>query len=210
MEVTNLENKKMRQLETIELDEYYHIYNRGINGENLFYSDDNYRYFLKLFKKHIHPVAETFAWCLLKNHFHFLIKIRSAEEISTFYSIDAEKAIKKPSQQLSNLFNAYAQAINKQNNRHGSLLEKPFRRKQIKDENYLKNLILYIHNNPIHHNFVEHLADYKWSSYDAILSFKKTSIKREQVIYLFDTKENFMYSHQQKIDIVSMEKWLKI
>ncbi|WP_243765897.1 transposase [Polaribacter cellanae] len=112
----------MRQLETIQLDYYYHVYNRGINGENLFYTDGNYRHFLKLYKKYIFPVAETFAWCLLKNHFHLLIKIRSEEEICAGFSINSEKAEKKPSQQFSNLFNAYAQAINKQNNRHGSLL----------------------------------------------------------------------------------------
>lgn len=200
----------MRKIETITLDYYYHIYNRGNNGENLFYSDENYQYFLKLYKKHISSIAETYAYCLLKNHFHFLIKIRSETEICTQFSIDVEKAEKKPSQQFSNLFNAYVQAINKQNNRHGSLLETPFKRKQIKDEKYLKNLIIYIHNNPIQHNFVEKIADYKWSSYNSIISDKKTKIEREKVIELFDTKENFISTHQQKIDVIRIEKSLNI
>ncbi|WP_439130164.1 transposase [Polaribacter sp.] len=200
----------MRQLETIKLDQYYHIYNRGINSENLFYSEDNYRHFLKLYKKYIYPIAETFAWCLLKNHFHLLIKIKNEEEICKTFSINSDKATKKPSQQFSNLFNAYAQAINKKYNRHGSLFEAPFKRKQIKNEKYLKNLILYIHNNPIQHNFVEKLSSYKWSSYNSIISEKKTLIERKKVIDYFNDKQNLIDTHQQKIDTESIDEWLKI
>tara|TARA_B110000091_G_C13777651_1_gene459589 strand:+ start:321 stop:923 length:603 start_codon:yes stop_codon:yes gene_type:complete len=200
----------MRPLETIQLANFYHIYNRGINGENLFYSCENYRYFLKLYKKYINPVAETFAWCLLKNHFHVLVKIKTEAEICSFFSIEKEKALKKPSQQFSNLFNTYVQAINKQNNRHGSLLETPFRRKHIANETYLKNLILYIHNNPIQHNFVKKLDDYPWSSYASIISDKKTAVEREKVLAQFENIANFIDSHHQKMDFISLEKWLKI
>lgn len=200
----------MRQLETIQFNNFYHIFNRGINGENLFYTDKNYHHFLNLYKKYIPPVAETFAWCLLKNHFHFLVKIRSASEICDFFSIKKEKATRKPSQQFAHLFNAYVQAINKQNARHGSLLETPFRRKHIKNESYLKNLILYIHNNPIQHNFVEKIEQYRWSSYTSIISNQKTAIERDKVLAQFENKENFIYCHQQKMEITSLEKWLKL
>tara|TARA_R110002050_G_scaffold278916_1_gene425191 strand:+ start:79 stop:681 length:603 start_codon:yes stop_codon:yes gene_type:complete len=200
----------MREIESIKTDHYYHIYNRGNNGENLFYNDENYLYFLKLYKKHVFPVAETFAWCLLKNHFHLLVKIKTDEEICNNFNIKVEKVDKKPSQQFSNLFNAYVQAINKQNNRHGSLLETPFKRKEIKDEKYLKNLITYIHNNPIQHNFVKYLENYKWSSYSSLISNKVTNIERNKVIELFDNKENFVFAHQQKIDIIGIEKSLHV
>ncbi|WP_026776256.1 hypothetical protein [Polaribacter sp. Hel_I_88] len=200
----------MREIESIKTDHYYHIYNRGNNGEDLFYNDKNYFYFLKLYKKHIFPIAETFAWCLLKNHFHLLVKIRSDKEICSNFSINIDKVDKKPSQQFSNLFNAYVQAINKQNNRHGSLLETPFKRKEIKDEKYLKSLIIYIHNNPIEHNFVKYLKDYKWSSYSSLISNKGTNIERNKVIELFDNKENFVFAHQQKINIIGIEKSLHI
>jgi hypothetical protein len=43
---------------------YYHIYNRGNNGENLFLEKRNYPYFLSLYEKHIGPIADTFAFCL--------------------------------------------------------------------------------------------------------------------------------------------------
>ena len=59
---------------------YYHIYNRGNNRENLFKQDRNYRYFLKLYAKHIEPIADTFAYCLLPNHFHLLVRIKGETE----------------------------------------------------------------------------------------------------------------------------------
>jgi putative transposase len=63
-------------------DTCYHIYNRGNNHENIFIQERNYTYFLNLHFKYIEPVAETFAYCLLRNHFHMLVRIKSEEEIN--------------------------------------------------------------------------------------------------------------------------------
>lgn len=71
----------MQIIEPLEFGKYYHIYNRGINSENLFKESRNYEYFLTLHTKHIEPIAETFAWCLLKNHFHLLVRVKTFEEI---------------------------------------------------------------------------------------------------------------------------------
>ena len=60
----------------LEPGKFYHIYNRGNNGENIFIAERNYAYFLNLYAKHIEPVAETFGYCLLRNHFHVLARIR--------------------------------------------------------------------------------------------------------------------------------------
>jgi hypothetical protein len=59
---------------------FYHIYNRGTNGEPLFREDRNYRHFLKLYATYIAPIAKSYAYCLLNNHFHFLLCIRTVEE----------------------------------------------------------------------------------------------------------------------------------
>lgn len=58
----------------------YHIWNRGVNHSTIFRSDENYRYFLALYIQHIEPVAKTYAYCLLPNHFHFLVRTRTEEE----------------------------------------------------------------------------------------------------------------------------------
>ena len=61
--------------------QYYHIYNRGINGCDIFPEDKNFDYFLKLYSKHITETIETFAYCLLRNHFHLLIRVKTQEEL---------------------------------------------------------------------------------------------------------------------------------
>ena len=60
---------------------YYHIYNHTNGFGNIFKSDENYRFFLEKHKLYISPVAGTFAYCLIPNHFHLLIKIKSEEEL---------------------------------------------------------------------------------------------------------------------------------
>ena len=61
-------------------DAYYHIYNRGNNREDIFVEDENYRFFLQRYLQYIEPIAYTYAYCLLPNHFNFLVRIRNVEE----------------------------------------------------------------------------------------------------------------------------------
>jgi len=190
-------------MQSLEFGNYYHIYNRGINGESLFLNSDNYEYFLRLFGKHIHPIAEIFAWCLMRNHFHFLVKIREMSQISTEIK-DSERFI---FQQFSNFFNAYSKSFNNREKRHGALFERPFRRKLIEEENYLTQLILYIHTNPVHHNIVNHPSKYHWSSYSSIISEKPTKIYRDDILRYFGGKENFIFAHQHKVDALTIENW---
>jgi hypothetical protein len=73
---------------------YYHIYNRGNNSDNIFYENENYYHFLRLYEKYINPIADTFAWCLLKTHFHILIYLKTDAEIDT--SLLQYSTVKKP------------------------------------------------------------------------------------------------------------------
>ena len=59
----------------------YHVYNRGVNGENIFIEERNYDLFLKLYEKHLSPVTDLFAYCMLRNHFHVSVRIKSEDEI---------------------------------------------------------------------------------------------------------------------------------
>lgn len=181
----------MQSFEPLEYGKYYHIYNRGINSDLLFKENGNYEHFLKLYDLHIEPMAETYAWCLMKNHFHFLIKIKTIEEKQTENKI-------LPSQSFSNLFNSYTKAFNKKYNRHGALFERPFKRIAIKNEKYFQNLIAYIHNNPVHHGICDHPINYPWSSYITCVSDKPTKMKRNETIEMFNDIENFKYIHELK------------
>ena len=75
---------KMNRHPSLNHSQLYHIYNRGNNREDLFRFPEDYRHFLRLYEKYIEPIAETYAWCLLVNHFHLLVKIKTKEEIGFF------------------------------------------------------------------------------------------------------------------------------
>ncbi|SEC86527.1 Transposase IS200 like [Tenacibaculum sp. MAR_2009_124] len=167
--------------EKLECGKFYHVFNQGNNKENIFIEEMNYSYFFKLMKKHIVPVADIFSYCLLKNHFHWLIQVK--EEVEQ----------EKVSSAFSNFFNSYSKSINKKYNRTGSLFRDRFKRVQVKNEKYLKALIVYINLNPVYHNFVNKSEEYKYSSYLSLLSDKKTLLKRNVIISMFEGKENLKY-----------------
>ena len=187
------------EIDEIEEGYFYHIYNRGNNSEKIFFSEENYAYFLKLLTKYIFPVADIYAYCLLNNHFHILVRIKEKNEIEInklkFSTVEKPKEV-SASRQFSHFLNAYSQAVNKKYARTGSLFEKRFERKRISDDHYLRQVILYINTNPLKHNLVEKPEDYKWSSYNSHISNAKTKLKRKEVIELFDDVENFVLSHK--------------
>jgi putative transposase len=193
----------------LEFGEYYHVFNRGNNRENLFKDEENYHYFLKLYQKYILPVAETYAYCLLKNHFHLLIRIRTPDEQRTYQENRKDltgfgnlTGLKNPSQQFSNLFNSYTKSINKRYQRSGNLFHRPFQRLRVDSDAYFVNLVHYIHFNPQKHGFIVDFRKYPYSSYRTILSKKPTKLMRDSVLQAFAGKAQFLKTHSQLPDEV--------
>ena len=186
---------------------FYHIYNRGTNRENVFVEERNYPYFLQLYAKHIEPVAETYAYCLLKNHFHVLVKIKA--------DVPAKdpKGFQKPlgsgtgtaSAAFSNFFNAYAKAINKAYNRTGSLFQHPFGRIQVDSQSYLLQLIRYIHHNPQKHGLVSDFRNWPYSSYHTHLANQVTRLRRADVLDWFNTPTGFIDAHSVPLEDAAIE-----
>ncbi|MBN1304909.1 MAG: hypothetical protein JXA13_10780 [Anaerolineales bacterium] len=190
--------------EPLQFGQYYHIYNRGNNRENLFVQQRNYTYFMRLYARHILPVGETFAYCLLPNHFHFLIRTRTEEEQEAYIgSVSKTEPIikfKEPSRAFNNMFIAYARAFNKAVGRTGVLFETPFRRKIVTSDAYFYRLIAYIHMNPQKHGFVDDFRDWPWSSYRALLSGKETLLGRETVLEWFGGRDFFAEFHHELLN----------
>lgn len=224
----------MQIVEQVDYGHFYHIYNRGVDSCNLFREPDNYKYFLALYDKYISPIADTYAWVLMPNHFHLLVKVKEETEIGfipkkTLSGSETSERVGKatpsvvanpdggcdgkkyiPVHQFSHLFNSYAQAFNKRFERTGSLFQHPFKRKLISSERYLRHVILYIHNNPVHHGFCSHPVEYSWSSYLSCISIKPTKLQRDSVVGWFDSQANFKVLHLKKLDIEEIENWLEL
>lgn len=180
----------------METDRHYHIYNHANGNENIFMIPENYHFFLRRYKKFMFPVVETFCYCLMPNHFHFLIKVRTEQEL---LGIEKYNRFKNPelfvSKQFSNLFSSYTQAFNKQQGRRGNLFMRPFKRNEVTKEPYFRKLIHYIHRNPVEAGFCNHPKEWDYSSYNPLISKKPTLLKRNEVLAYFDSVENFEYVH---------------
>ena len=128
--------------------------------------------------------------------------LKALQGFETLAGLEKHKVISSfLTKKWSNLFNSYTQAYNKQNNRRGSLFMRNYKRKEIKDERYLKKLIHYIHYNPIKAGLVSKPKDWFFSSYLSIISQKQTNLMRDEVIELFDDLNNFKYCHRKQPEL---------
>ena len=206
----------------LEFGYYYHVYNRGTNGENIFRENRNYAHFLRLWAQHIEPVASSYCFCLLRNHFHFLVRIRTEAEQEAYWrghqaglAVPAGAAFEliEPSRAFNNLFIAYAKAFNKAYGRTGALFERPFKRIVVDSESYFSHLIVYVHRNAQKHGFVTDFRAWPYSSYDILLSQKKTHLLRDDVMAWFGGRTAFEAVHQVDpqealIESLIWEDWL--
>jgi len=200
----------LQYLLPLEIGNYYHIYNRGVGKQLIFRNSENYQYFLQKAKKYLHPIAEIFTYCLIPNHFHFFIKIKTIEEQNQhhfrnnlkgdFRELDASK-------QFSHFFNAYAQAFNKSFERKGSLFERPFKRIKVENDEYITRLIYYIHSNPIKHRITNNFYNYSYSSYSQIIEGMNDIVNSDFVIDWFSGEKEFELFHKEIHNLRIIEKY---
>ena len=214
----------------LESESYYHIYNRGNNKDLIFFQDRNYYFFWKRYRQYLDSFIDTYAYCLLPNHFHLLIRVKEINEFlysfknkfqvwptrlrQKFGNIDLPDLqdledlppTLKPiitewlvSEQFRRFFLSYSKAINKQEGREGSLMQKNFRRKRIDKLAYLTQVIWYIHRNPVHHGVWNNYKDYPWSSFPLIEENKGQGLALKEIFELFDGKTNFLKFHATKM-----------
>jgi REP element-mobilizing transposase RayT len=189
----------------METGQSYHIYKHANGSENLFREEENYRFFLQQFQKHLLGVVDPYAYCLMPNHFHFLVRIKGSSELKNLpgfqnlEGLEAEDYQKKVSKCFSNCFNSYTKSFNKKYDRMGSLFNKNFKRKPIESIEQWQETFLYIHLNPIKHRFSTQIEDWKWSSWHAYkhLDSQSSSARSEAITY-FDNLENLLYCSDEK------------
>lgn len=205
----------------LEPEATYHIYNETNGGELMFKEKKNYHFFLKKYVEHVSSVVDTYCYCLMPTHFHLLVKIKSEEELNKAYFLkeEAKRLKKNPfpqssesselsegcgnyplfvSRQFSNFFNSYAQAFNKTYHRRGSLFRSKFNRKRVSDERYFKELVFYIHQNPVKAGLVNKMKNWEHSSYRGLIESPSTFEAKKELISSFDDIENFIFFHEEK------------
>ena len=198
----------------------YHIFNHANGFENIFIEDENYRFFLEKYQQYILPIAETYAYCLLPNHFHLVVRIRRKEVIEEVYrNFKSTNFSKVPnfgkvensgkveitdniieqfiSKQFANLFSCYTQSFNKVNKRRGSLFLKNFRREPIENKAYFLNAVIYTHRNPVHHAFCDRYTDWSYTSFCEIKERNSHMIEVDKLLRMFGGRDSFIDLHEQ-------------
>jgi putative transposase len=179
----------------------YHIYNRGVNSETIFREKRNYTYFINLYARHIQPVADTYAFCLLPNHFHLLIEVKKDKA-----GLSSLPSPRSASQAFSNLFNAYAKSINIAYQRTGPVFERPFKRIPVEDSPYFLRLLIYILQNPQRHGLIDDFRDWPYSSYGVMTGNQPTFIKRDVIREWFgDVTELINQEDLKGLELSSLE-----
>lgn len=147
-----------------EPGELYHVYNRGNNRQLIFWSRENYLFFLKRFRQHVHPNTDLLAYCLMPNHFHFLIRAneRTCQTLSR-----QGLELTQFAEGLRHLLSGYTQAINRQQQRTGSLFTQNTHVKQLTrgSTRYPEVCFHYIHQNPIRAGLVGEAVEWEFSSF---------------------------------------------
>ena len=175
-----------KRIEPLLIDEVYHIYNRGVNKESIFFSERNYQFFLDRMQNYLSSTSDILAYCLMPNHFHILLQIK----VEGF-----------PNKSLYPFFKSYVMAINVEQNRVGPLFQGRFKARMIDDEGYLLDCMKYIHLNPVLAKLAKTPEAWKYSSYNNYLHKEKNSIVNPTLIMrYFENITEFLEFHETEID----------
>ncbi len=184
-----------------EEDCIYHVYNQGNNKQQLFFTPENYVHFLQYYRKFVAPNTDTLAYCLMPNHFHFLISTKSSSLIpKTVGSLDLSAL----SNGIRTMLSSYTQSINRQQDSTGSLFRQKTKAKLIDNGsfNYSFTAFHYIHLNPLVSNLVSKLEDWEYSSY------RDYTGKRNGTICDMDLAKKLIDANWENVEKETMEMYL--
>ncbi len=176
--------------------ELYHIYNRGINKQIIFSSPPNYIYFLGKVRKHLFPVCDILSYCLMPNHFHFLIH---ANEKSILPVKAGAVEMQLVSASLKHSLSSYTKAYNKMYGRTGSLFVQNTHCKQIVfDVSNTQGAFVcfnYIHQNPWRAGMTAKIEDWHYSSFRDYVGLRNGTLCNQKKAYeLLELQKEFLYS----------------
>ena len=167
---------------------FYHIVCKSIDGLPLFHEPKDYTVFLERFKKFNQGFMDVWAYCLMLNHTHYIIKVKPGDSIESYISqlLPENKTKAMVSfltdtnnesltdavieRQMNSFLVSYANYINNKYHRKGGIFQKPFKRIQISNDNHLQQAVVYVHANAQKHGIVNDFREYGYSSYNEAIN----------------------------------------
>ena len=170
----------------------YHVFNRS--NETLFYTRENYLFFLRKIREHVLPFAHILSYCLMPNHFHLILTIKPEGVIC--YSNKKLDDMQHISKGIGTVLSSFTQAINKQTGRRGSLFAHKTKAKILNDakDDYALNCFMYVHQNPKLAKLVDKIENWEFSSFpDYIGRRNGTLINKTMGLGIFQVDESQVY-----------------
>jgi putative transposase len=201
--------------------EIYHIYNRGNNKQRIFFNNNNYLHFLQKIRNEWKPFCEILCWCLMPNHFHFLI-LATEESCKPIPSYGG-KPMQILARKIGLTLSSYAQHINFQNKTTGSLFQQKTKAKSISEymessqtaaggptlgyNDYFINCFHYIHQNPLKSKLVTKIEEWEFSSFRDYAGFRSGDLCNIQLFFELSgyAKEKFYDDSYKILDIQPSE-----
>lgn len=176
-------------------DQLYHIYNQGNNQEITFLERKDYLLFLSKYRTLVTPYCDTIAYCLMPNHFHFLINTSANSVVRTkLGGIEIDQITNA----FRRLLSEYARDFNIKYDRTGSLFRQKTKGKQL--EEYAFTCFHYIHQNPYRAELVKKMEDWEFSSFRDYARFRNGTLCRQDVaIQLIEIDVNDFYEQSYQV-----------
>ena len=172
-----------RQARTTSATSVYHAILRGVNKQQVFEDEEDYMHFLNVLRRQTQPDADelgqtvpprchVYAYCLMGNHVHLLLK-EGSETIGEI---------------MKRIASSYVYHYNHKYDRVGHLFQERFKSQPVNDFTYFVTLIRYIHQNPLKASIVDSVDDYVWSSWQeyngtTLPGFCSTSVVLERIAF---------------------------
>ena len=197
-------------------DKIYLVSSVSSNDTAFFSKEEDYLLFLKLYKENLSSVLSTLSFCLLPNELHLVIKINAEQDLFNFYKQndffpdenESLESIKKLNQSLAaqnfNVFDKHTQKLfanflnsfvaeskNQKQLSFNKIAKQGFSKVELNSNQDIVSTITNLHLLPIKYKYCSQISDWKYSSYQAILSDKPSSINRDFVLNIFGNKEKF-------------------
>jgi len=206
-------------------EEYYHIVCKSIDGLLLFDDGQDYEVYNERFKKFTGDFFDVWCFCLIPNHSHHIIKIKSVSSVSLFIEAislgDKTMAMKDFTTDVSNelLFNkmierqmnsflvSYANYVNNKYYRKGGIFQKPFKRIKIEGDGHLQQAIIYVHANAQKHKMIADYKQYNHSSYASVIKKNEYFVDAKSVVDFFGGLNKFIDLHELQVDYFYKNNW---
>lgn len=156
----------------------YHVYNRGVNRQSIFFCEENWGFMLRLFRRYFVPdLVDILAYGLMPNHYHLMVRLKVddfGEQVMQPWSV------------------SYTKAVNKQQGRVGPIFQGPFQAVHVSRDEQMMHLSRYIHRNPVDAGLVATAEAWSFSSYKDYIGLREGTLPRpDDVLGLFPSRQAY-------------------